>query len=168
MRLAALLLLCASALPLCAADNPVVQRLATRWDKSGVYMIELASQMPADGYVAKPNANEMTFGEQMLHIASSNVFQTRGFGGGKRATFDPKRTDKESAITALRESYEVGGAAIRALTDAELNSKIVDTGQGEMTALEAIILTLNHAEHHRGQAIVYLRVKGIKPTDYRF
>jgi len=168
MRIAALLLVCASSLPLTAADNPVVQRLAEQWNKSRAYMLELASQMPADGYVSKPSPDEMTFGEQMLHIASSNVFQTRGFGGGQRATFDPKQTDKESAILALRESYDVGAANIRALTDADLNSKIVDTGQGKMTALEAIILTLNHAEHHRGQAIVYLRVKGIKPTDYRF
>jgi len=168
MRLVTVLLLCACALPLSAADSPVVRRLAERWKKSGVYMVEMASQMPAEEYTSKPNSDEMTFGEQMLHIASSNVFQTRGFGGGKRATFDPKKTDKESAITALRESYEVGEAAILALSDAELDSKVVDTGQGKMTALEAFILTLNHAEHHRGQAVVYLRVRGIKPTDYRF
>ena len=168
MRIAALVLVFASSLPLNAADNPVVQRLAERWDKSRTYMLELASEMPPDGYASKPNPDEMTFGEQMLHIASSNVFQTRGFGGGQRATFDPKQTDKESAILALRESYDVGAANIRAHTDLDLNTKVVDTGQGKMTALEAIILTLNHAEHHRGQVIVYLRIKGIKPADYRF
>jgi uncharacterized damage-inducible protein DinB len=37
-----------------------------------------------------------------------------------------------------------------------------------MTALEAVILAFDHVEHHRGQCIVYLRVKGIKPVDYRF
>jgi len=29
-------------------------------------------------------------------------------------------------------------------------------------------LAVDHTAHHRGQCIVYLRMKGIKPTDYQF
>jgi hypothetical protein len=46
--------------------------------------------------------------------------------------------------------------------------RTIDTGEGKMSALEAVILLIDHVEHHRGQAVVYLRFKGIKPADYRF
>jgi uncharacterized damage-inducible protein DinB len=38
----------------------------------------------------------------------------------------------------------------------------------QMTAFEALWSYFTHTAHHRGQAEVYLRVKGIKPPDYVF
>ena len=45
---------------------------------------------------------------------------------------------------------------------------MVESEGQKMTSLEAIMMAFDHVEHHRGQAIVYLRYKGIKPVDYRF
>jgi hypothetical protein len=41
-----------AALPLQAADNPMVKHLLDHWNKSETYMIALANQMPADQYTA--------------------------------------------------------------------------------------------------------------------
>jgi uncharacterized damage-inducible protein DinB len=37
-----------------------------------------------------------------------------------------------------------------------------------MEGFEVLLLATDHTAHHRGQCIVYLRAKGIKPVDYDF
>jgi uncharacterized damage-inducible protein DinB len=168
MKAFSLLLLIASAFPLHAADNPVVHRLLDHWNKSKDYMLRIADQMPESGYSSRPNAEEMTFGEQILHIANSSEQMTQGLTTKKHPTFDAKNITKASAMKALSASFDDGAAAIASLTDADLNGKMVGSEGGKMTALEAVIFAMDHIEHHRGQCIVYLRVKGIKPVDYDF
>jgi hypothetical protein len=45
------------------------------WQISKQFTLEVAQAMPADLYNHKPNPEEMTFGEPMIHIAVSNVFR---------------------------------------------------------------------------------------------
>ena len=45
---------------------------------------------------------------------------------------------------------------------------MVDTGDGKMTMMEGVLLALDHTAHHRAQTLVYLRLKGIVPTEYKF
>ncbi len=153
-------------MPLQAADNPAVKHLLDHWNKSKTYMIQLANQMPADQYTSRPNEAEMTYGEQMVHIASAIRFFTSSYA--KKPQFDTKKTDKETAIADLNAAFDDGAAAIASYSDTQLLTKVVESGEGPMTAMEAILLMFDHTEHHRGQAIVYLRYKGIKPVDYVF
>jgi len=155
-------------MPLQAADNPAVKKLVDHWNKSKDYMIELANQMPADQYNSRPNEAEMTFGEQMVHISDAILFFTKAWAPKPTAMYDQKKTDKETAIADLKGAFDAGAAVLATLNDADLNTKILDSGEGRMTALEVVFLMFDHTEHHRGQAIVYLRYKGIKPVDYRF
>jgi uncharacterized damage-inducible protein DinB len=168
MRIFPLLFLLVSAVPVHAADNPVVHRLLDHWNKSKDYMLRIAAQMPEAGYSSRPNAEEMTFGEQLLHIANDTEFLTQGLTTKKHPTFDAKHITKDSAMKALAASFDDGAQAIESLTDSDLNNKMVDAGGGKMTSLEVVIFAMDHIEHHRGQCIVYLRVKGIKPVDYVF
>jgi len=164
--LSALLLFSLS--PLLAADNPGVKHILDHWNKSREYAVQIAEQMPAESYVSRPNDAEMTFGEQMVHIANGILFMTKGYAPKPTAFFDQKKTDKETAIADLKTAFDAGAAAIATFSDQDLMNKTVESGEGKMTALEAVILLMDHVEHHRGQAIVYLRYKGIKPVDYRF
>jgi uncharacterized damage-inducible protein DinB len=40
--------------------------------------------------------------------------------------------------------------------------------QRNLTGFEWLWSYFTHTAHHRGQAEVYMRVKGIKPPDYKF
>jgi hypothetical protein len=51
------------------------------WQISKQFTLDLAAAMPADLYSYKPNPEEMTFGEQMIHIAVSNGFRFRQITG---------------------------------------------------------------------------------------
>lgn len=156
-----------AALPLQAAD-PEVKLLLDHWSKSKAYMLELAEQMPADQYTSRPNDAEMTYGEQMVHIADGILYMMQSYTPNAPKMFDPKKADKETAIADIKAAFDAGAAAIGSFSDADLTHKMVESEGKKMTALEAIMMAFDHVEHHRGQAIVYLRYKGIKPVDYRF
>jgi uncharacterized damage-inducible protein DinB len=49
-----------------------------------------------------------------------------------------------------------------------LMPQTVETPEGKMTGMELLLFAVDHTAHHRGQLIVYLRAKNIKPADYRF
>jgi len=56
---------------------------------------------------------------------------------------------------------------VAALTPAQLN-RLIDLEGGKMTGLEGVLLAMDHTAHHRGQCIVYLRVRNIAPPQYQF
>jgi hypothetical protein len=45
------------------------------WKISKQFPLDVANAMPGELYNFKPNPEEMTFGEQMAHIAGANVFR---------------------------------------------------------------------------------------------
>jgi uncharacterized damage-inducible protein DinB len=168
MRLALALSLFAC-LPLAAQDSKLGKAFATHWATSKTYTLAVAEQMPEDQYSFKPTEAQMTFGGQMMHIASANDHFFNKMTGVKAPDIgDPKATQTKAAvIAALTKSFDFGAAQIAKATDAQLMS-IVETGDGKMTMMEGILLGLDHTAHHRAQTLVYLRLKGIVPTEYKF
>jgi uncharacterized damage-inducible protein DinB len=67
----------------------------------------------------------------------------------------------------LSDSYDFVIVALQGLDPARLH-QTYDMEGGKMEGFEVLLLATDHAAHHRGQCIVYLRAKGIKPVDYNF
>jgi len=62
------------------------------WKISKQFTIDVANAMPAEYYTFKPNPDEMTFGEQMVHIAGGNVFRFNQITGIQPPfAFDPAK-----------------------------------------------------------------------------
>jgi hypothetical protein len=135
-------------LPLAVAETAKVDSVLDMpefvhdWQISKQFTIEVAKAMPADLYDFKPNPDEMTFGEQMVHIAASNVYRFHEITGIKPPfDFDPAKppaSDKQNVLKLLEQSFDY------------------------------VIEVLPQITHHRAQCEVYLRVKGIKPPVYTF
>jgi len=64
-----LLALTMLALPLLAGED-IVPKLLQHWKTSKAYTIAIAQQMPEADYGFRPNSEEMTFKEQLMHIAA--------------------------------------------------------------------------------------------------
>jgi uncharacterized damage-inducible protein DinB len=161
-----LVLACAPAFAVDSAETSLRDKLAGHWKTSKEYTLAIAEQMPAESYSFKPNADEMTFGEQMAHIAGANLYFMAIITDAKPPA-DPKEFGKTAVIQMLNESFDAFAKSMNSLT-AEQLKKTYKTPDGAMSGLEAIQFSMDHTTHHRGQCIVYLRVKGIKPADYRF
>src|ERR1700726_2708795 len=80
------------------------------WQISKQFTLEVANAMPADLYSFKPNPEEMTFGEQMIHIAGANVYRFNQITGMKPPfSFDPAHppaADKENVLKLLDQSFD--------------------------------------------------------------
>jgi uncharacterized damage-inducible protein DinB len=51
------------------------------------------------------------------------------------------------------------------LTEKDLNEQ-VDFISGKMTRRRVLLLLTDHVTHHRGQLVVYLRMKNVEPPKY--
>ncbi len=168
MRLA--LALCfLAALPAAAQDSPLVKILTNHWTTARTYTLAVAAQMPEEHYTFKPTPAQMTFGEQMLHIANANGY----FFGKMTGVKPPAGPDKAAAankaavVKALTESFDFAAAQMAAMKDSQL-LEMVESGEGKMTRFEGVMLAFDHTAHHRAQTLVYLRLNGIVPTEYKF
>jgi uncharacterized damage-inducible protein DinB len=162
-----LAVLVAFAIPALCADDAVISKLVKHWQISKEYTLAIAEQMPEDGYAFKPSPEEMTFGGQLVHLAVANGFFVAKVVGTPSHIGKPEKMDKASVIKLLNDSYDYVIASIGALTPAQLDKEFEAEGM-KTNGLGVLMLAADHTTHHRAQCIVYLRVKGIKPAEYRY
>ena len=165
--LTTLMLGAALVLPVLGQEGGMPPQLVDHWKTSKKYVLALAEQMPAADYSFKPNPAEMSFGEQLAHIAGSNSYFFATLSGQKDTLGKPANFEKATVIKMLNDSYDFVISAMGTIKH-DTMMKTFDGEGGKMTGMEMMLLAVDHTAHHRGQCIVYLRVKNIKPTDYQF
>jgi uncharacterized damage-inducible protein DinB len=69
-------------------------------------------------------------------------------------------------VKFLSDSFDYCAAVIPNLTDAQLGQSH-NSPDGRLPGREVLLAMYVHIAHHRGQAEIYLRDKGIKPPPYR-
>jgi uncharacterized damage-inducible protein DinB len=132
-----------------------------------VLSIAVAQSMPGDQYSFRPHPESMTFGELMLHIAGTNYAFCAGLkDSAPPDTPSPAATDKDAVVKLLTGSFDYCSGVIPNLTDQQL-SLAHDSPDGRLPGREILLAMYVHVAHHRGQAEIYLRDKGIKPPSYR-
>jgi uncharacterized damage-inducible protein DinB len=160
------------------AQNSMKDALIKHWKTSGEFTIAVAEAMPAENYNFRPNPEEMGFGQLMAHIAGANIYACATASGLPRPTAPAKidewnknpnklDVDKETAVAFMKDSFEFCNKAVAAMTPEKFD-KVVGPPARNLTGFEWLWSYFTHTAHHRGQAEVYMRVKGIKPPDYKF
>ena len=139
---------------------------AQRWAKTRKLAVGVAEAMPPHEYAFRPDPPSMTFGEQMSHIAWANYAFCYALKDSK-APASPAATDKVAIVKYLADSIDYCTSTINGLTDEQLNTPH-SSPDGRLLGREVLLALYIHLAHHRGQAEVYLRIKGIKPPPYVF
>ena len=123
--------------------------------------------MPEDGYAFKPTKEMRSFAQQMLHLAAANF----GLGSMAAGTTSPvkfeeveKATDQSKAATekTVLDSYDFVINSLKGLSADKMNENVT-VFNNTLSRQLAIQKTFEHQTHHRGQATVYLRLKGVTP-----
>jgi uncharacterized damage-inducible protein DinB len=176
-RLALILGVAASAVAQTAKVNSVLDmaEFVHDWQISRQFTIDVANAMPAEFYDFKPNPDEMTFSEQMIHIAGANVFRFNQITGIK-PPFDfnpakPPASDKASVLKMLDQSFDYVIEVLPRITPEQLQRTWHIPswkGRNDPDGRAMILNMFVHTAHHRAQCEVYMRAKGIKPPDYTF
>lgn len=159
------------------AQTTVKDALVKHWKVTADFTIAVAEKMPADGYSFKPVPEELSFGQLMVQIAGANMSACANASGMPRPAVPPAiaaslkdesgNVDKTAAIQFLHTTFDFCNQAVAQMTPEKLDA-VVGPANRKMTAYEWLWAYFTHTAHHRGQAEVYLRVKGIKPPDYTF
>ena len=141
----------------------VVKHLTT----SRNFSLKVAEQMPEADYGFKLTPPQMSFAEQMAHLASDQAALLAPFTNAKPGPpSKPSSMSKKDVIAFVRQQYDQSIALVSKLTPAQIN-QTYSLG-APMTGVELLMFVLDHSTHHRAQAEMYLRVKGITPADYEF
>ena len=152
--------------------------LLKHWKTSGELTLAVANAMPADGYTFRPVPVEMSYGELMAHIAVANRGACAAASGLPAPALPDKiaawlkdtgkiDVDKDTAVQFLTSTFAFCEQAISQMPDSRMTT-VVGTPARNLTGEEWLWAYFTHTAHHRGQAEVYLRLKGIKPPDYEF
>ncbi|MGI8746585.1 MAG: DinB family protein [Bryobacteraceae bacterium] len=155
-----------------AAAQPVPVRMdeyIDAWKAAKAYTIAVAEAMPAESYTFKPTPDEFTFAAQMIHLSHANYYWFTAVLGEKRTIPDPKAEDKASVLAYVRDTFDYCIGALDRVTPAQLSQTAPGVGGRKSgSGRDALLNMYMHVAHHRGQAIVYLRLKGVKPPEYLY
>ncbi len=141
--------------------------LKNRWKSSRHYSLAMLAKMPDQHLSFRPVPEVWTFSQQLTHLADGNVLISAPLRGEKPVYVgDPKQLDRAALEKHLASSYDLAETAFdRLKSDADAEESVEFFG--ERTAKrELFYRLLDHATHHRSQALVYLRLKGIVPPEY--
>jgi uncharacterized damage-inducible protein DinB len=140
----------------------VVKHLNTSRD----FTLKVADQMPEADYGFKLTPPQMSFAEQMVHLAGDQANLLAPFTGGKPKPSKPASMSKKDVMAYVRQSFDQSIALVTKLTPAQV-TQTYQAFDG-MTGLEILMFVLDHTTHHRASAEMYLRAKGITPAEYQF
>lgn len=158
------------------AQTSIKDALVNHWKVTTDFTIAVAKQMPADQYNFRPVPEELSFGQLMVQIGAANVSACIA-ASGMQAPASPsnltdalkdekKDVEKDAAVQYLTDTFKFCNEAVASMTPEKLDAP---SGRArKLTGFEWLWAYFTHTAHHRGQAEVYLRLKGIVPTTYKF
>jgi hypothetical protein len=151
--------------------------LVKHWKTTGDFTIAVAKMMPAADYGFRPVPEELSFAQLMIQISGANISACANASGMTRPAIPAKiaqavrdekiDVDKDAVLKFMGDSFDFCNQAVASMTPEKLHA-MVGPKDRQMTGFEWLWAYFTHTAHHRGQAEVYLRVKGIKPPDYVF
>jgi uncharacterized damage-inducible protein DinB len=131
--------------------------LITTLENSRTYTLSVAELMPEREYEFKPVDTIWNFRELLHHIAYGIEWWENNFVKGKNVEWNqpPAKATKKDVIAYLNKAY----ASLK---------ETISQGKPSNDAIKGFHATIDHITHHRGQATVYLRCKGITPPAYTY
>lgn len=153
------------------SNDDLKNQMVNDWQRAKEYTIEYMNTMPADKYAYKFKAADSlrSFAQQMLHLASANVFLMytatdkvpfpwASFGLEKRMTAQTK----DSVVYYVNASYDFAIDAVKNCDPAKWKEKKSVFGF-EATKFAFMQKAFEHQTHHRGQTTIYIRLNDIAP-----
>jgi uncharacterized damage-inducible protein DinB len=161
---------CASS-PAATGSNFYKETVLPHWKTSKEFTLAVLAAMPTESFNFKATPQEMSFGQLFMHLSFYNTFLLAK-GKGETTPYklekESESLTKETAKKFVNETFDYTINKIESITEAELET-VRDVIPGtKHTGAELILRAYMHTAHHRAQAEVYLRLKEIKPPDFKF
>jgi uncharacterized damage-inducible protein DinB len=154
-----------------APNSQVLMQLRSDWQAQKDTMMKIADAMPENKFGYKSTPAQRNYGEQIMHVASSNVELLKVLGGNAAApgfTAESAKT-KADILKALGDSYDYGTALMNELSETTVLEQVKDSPSflGPSSRARILWTLLAHSMDIYGQMAVYLRLNGIVPPASR-
>lgn len=124
-------------------------------------IILAAKQMPEEYYAYRPTKDIRSFGELMAHIAESN-FEMTAIAKKEKAPVLKVIPNKKDVAKALENSFNYLLDARKNMTT-EQKERLVKFMGNDQPASNVLDFSIFHSLQHYGNAVVYMRLKGLIP-----
>lgn len=151
-----------------SVDHLFLDAAHTKLRHAKEYTLSVASLMPPEYYQFRPSPEEMTFGEQLLHLSANLGWLSSTYLMNEENPInkgDMKVMRKDSVIAVVSRAYDYAEKVLRQFPATALKENVTFFA-GPMNKLQIINLVNDHQTHHRAQMLVYLRLKNITPPQY--
>jgi uncharacterized damage-inducible protein DinB len=158
------------------ADSQLSKKQSTRfaseflraWQISREVTLEFARAMPDEHYGFRPTPEIWTFAEQLAHIAETNITWIARFVKGEKPpinNFKATQT-KVQIVQLLEQSFDYVARIAPTLNDRQIAATFEFERQ-RYSVDQFFWYVRDHVTHHRGQLVIYFRLKGMVPPRYR-
>ncbi len=138
------------------------------WKRSQEYTLAIFNQMPEEHLNFKPMPEMFSFRMQFVHCmiyTTAQLASRVGVTDPYETTQGWNQRSKADVAGELTRFYAWVQQTVAGLKPEQL-SKMEDFVGEAITGRQLCYALENHIIHHRGQGIVYLRLKGITPEGY--
>ena len=147
----------------------VRRELLEAWARSETLTLITANQMPAEAYDFKYTPEAMSFAGQWRHcceftttLLAARLDIDNPYKNGRDLS---KAVTKQEVVDEVKALYSFMRQTIMTIPDAKLFEQAEFVG-GKIPHWRYLYAMENHIIHHRGQCMVYLRMKGVTPEGY--
>ena len=144
------------------------------WERAKSYTVDYLNTMPADKYSFKAVDSIRSFAQQMLHLASGNIFLMMNATGLPPLSWLSEGLEnsktaqgKDSVMYYVTSSYDYCINAVKNYDVNKWGEKVKLFNTYEETRFAVMNKVFEHQTHHRGQTTIYIRLNGIKPPQER-
>ena len=154
-----------------APTSQVLVQLRSDWQAQKDMMMKIADAMPENKFSYKSTPPQRNYGEQIMHVALTNVELLKVLAGNATApgfTAESAKT-KAEILKALGDSYDYGTALLNELSETTVLEPVKDSPPwlGPASHARIVWTLLAHSMDIYGQMAVYLRLNGIVPPASR-
>lgn len=157
--------------------DDIKAQMVKDWQRAKDYTISYLNTMPANKYSFKAVDSLRSFAQQMLHLASGNVFlmskavdsvyaMPPSWFGTEDIEHSATAQSKDSVMFYVVSSYDYCINAVQNSNKKKWGEEVTIFGMKE-TRYAMMIKTFEHQTHHRGQTTIYIRLNNIIPPQER-
>ena len=137
------------------------------WEDLKTAMMEFGDAMPAENFDYKPKEELRNFGEQLMHVASANLFYMGNLDTDATRPDLGEPVEKADVLQALSDSFDFGTEILSGQTDASLREMVDGGFLGESNRARIAYMAIVHTRQEYGVMTVYLRLNDIVPPASR-
>ena len=156
-------------IPLQAQTEQYLKDIRHKWENAAQYTLEVLELMPEEHLDFKPTEEQKTFREQLLHTLQNAVWLSSSYLGGEKyeVNLEAQGRTKAELIELTKSTFAYTHQVLAELKPENLSEEVSFFTDQVKNKGQILSLLNDHHTHHRGQMIIYLRLKEIKPPRYR-